>query len=122
MRNLTRNCLRWLSQNRPQNIPPNSVHDQLYQKIQADLSPSYLYILNQSKMHSRGDQTHFKIIIVSEQLNQIRPKVKQHQKVLGLTKELMETTSLHSVSLEICKHESDIKEEMKISPGCAGGH
>ena len=99
-----------------------NVHQRLTNIISSSLSPAYLNIINQSKMHSRGDQTHFKVIIVSEELNQIKPRVKQHQRVLKLTKELMDTTTLHSVSLQVVPRVEDVSEEMKISPTCAGGH
>jgi len=70
-------------------------------------------------MHSRGDQTHFKVIIVSDELNLIKRKVAQHQKVMKLTKKLLDETTLHSISLEVVRDVGDLKEEMKVSPGCA---
>ena len=46
--------------------------------LEAGLKPSRLDIVNESHRHTRGTDTHFNLVIVSEQFRN-RSKVQQHQ-------------------------------------------
>ena len=48
--------------------------------LQAALQPVHLQVLDESHMHSRGQETHYKAVIVSEQFDGLNA-VKRHQKV-----------------------------------------
>ena len=52
------------------------------------LQPEHLQVLDESHMHSRGLQTHFKAVVVSAQFEGLN-RVKRHQKVYGTLGELM---------------------------------
>ena len=52
------------------------------------LQPEHLQVLDESHMHSRGLQTHYKAVVVSQQFEGLN-RVKRHQKVYGTLGELM---------------------------------
>ena len=52
------------------------------------LSPAHLDVLDESHMHSRGLQTHFKAVVVSDQFAELN-SVKRHQKVYATLGDLM---------------------------------
>ncbi len=95
----------------------------MQQRIESALSvfqPTHLEVLNESHMHSRGDETHYKAILVSEQFAGLNA-VKRHQKVYGLLGGLM--GEFHALAL----HTYTPQEWSKLgavpdSPTCAGGH
>jgi BolA protein len=71
-------------------------------------------------MHSRGTETHYKAVVVSEQFAGLNA-VKRHQKVYGLLGGLM--GEFHALAL----HTYTPQEWSKLgaapaSPTCAGGH
>ncbi|WP_300729818.1 BolA family transcriptional regulator [Pseudomonas sp.] len=83
------------------------------------LQPEHLTVLDESHMHSRGLQTHFKAVVVSEQFAGLN-SVKRHQKVYAVLGELM--GEFHALAL----HTYTPEEWAKIgtapaSPVCAGG-
>ena len=85
----------------------------------ATLQPQYLQVLDESHMHSRGLETHFKAVLVSEQFAGLN-SVKRHQKVYATLGELM--GQFHALAL----HTYTPEEWAKIgtapaSPTCAGG-
>lgn len=59
--------------------------------------PRHLYILDESKMHRRGTETHFKITIVSDKFE--GQSQVQRQRLVYRTLEECWGTSLHSLSL-----------------------
>ncbi|HEX8595258.1 MAG TPA: BolA family protein [Pseudomonas sp.] len=86
----------------------------------AVFQPQHLQVLDESHMHSRGEQTHYKAIIVSEQFEGLNA-VKRHQKVYGILGGLM--GEFHALAL----HTFTPQEWAKVgaapaSPTCAGGH
>ena len=83
------------------------------------LQPEHLQVLDESHMHSRGLQTHFKAVVVSAQFDGLN-RVKRHQKVYGTLGELM--GEFHALAL----HTYTPQEWAEIgaapaSPTCAGG-
>lgn len=63
----------------------------MQQRIESTLAllqPEHLQVLDESHMHSRGLQTHFKAVVVSAQFEGLN-RVKRHQKVYGTLGELM---------------------------------
>ncbi|OLF52471.1 BolA family protein [Pseudomonas chlororaphis] len=94
----------------------------MQQRIEAALGalqPEHLQVLDESHMHSRGLQTHFKAVLVSEQFAGLN-SVKRHQKVYATLGELM--GQFHALAL----HTYTPQEWVKIgaapaSPTCAGG-
>ncbi|MDT3420841.1 BolA protein [Pseudomonas protegens] len=94
----------------------------MQQRIEAALralQPGHLQVLDESHMHSRGLETHFKAVLVSEQFAGLN-SVKRHQKVYATLGELM--GQFHALAL----HTYTPEEWSKIgvapaSPTCAGG-
>ena len=83
------------------------------------LQPVHLTVLDESHMHSRGLETHFKAVVVSEQFAGLN-SVKRHQKVYATLGDLM--GEFHALAL----HTYTPEEWAKIgtapaSPICAGG-
>ena len=104
----------------PVDLSQSKVDAEIAQILIDTFEPEAIHVINQSKMHSRGDQTHYKVILAgSDYLNELKRPVKQQQAVLKALKDTMYNTTLHSVSVKIHKSERDIQEADKISPGCA---
>ena len=83
------------------------------------LQSEHLSVLDESHMHSRGLQTHFKAVVVSEQFAGLN-SVKRHQKIYATLGDLM--GEFHALAL----HTYTPEEWAKIgtapaSPNCAGG-
>ena len=92
----------------------------LLQAALANLQPQQLDVLDESHMHSRGLETHYKAVIVSEQFAGLNA-VKRHQKVYAAVGELM--GQIHALAL----HPSPPDEWSQpgvapASPTCKGGH
>ena len=83
------------------------------------LQPEHLEVLDESHMHSRGQETHYKAVIVSEQFAGLN-SVKRHQKVYATMGELMQ--QIHALAI----HTYTAQEWAQVgaapaSPVCAGG-
>jgi BolA protein len=86
----------------------------------AVFQPLHLQVLDESHMHSRGEQTHYKAIIVSEQFEGLNA-VKRHQKVYGILGGLM--GEFHALALHTFTPDEWAKTgAAPASPTCAGGH
>lgn len=94
----------------------------MQQKIEQSLgalAPAHLQVLDESHMHSRGVETHYKAVLVSEQFEGLN-SVKRHQKVYATLGDLM--GQFHALAL----HTYTPQEWEKVgvvpaSPTCAGG-
>ncbi|TVT82749.1 BolA family transcriptional regulator [Pseudomonas sp. H3(2019)] len=83
------------------------------------LQPVHLEVLDESHMHSRGLQTHFKAVVVSEQFAGLN-SVKRHQKVYATLGDLM--GEFHALALHTYTPEEWAKTgAAPASPTCAGG-
>ncbi|MDO9616468.1 MAG: BolA family protein [Pseudomonas sp.] len=92
----------------------------LLQAALASLQPQHLEVLDESHMHSRGLETHYKAVIVSEQFAGLNA-VKRHQKVYACVGELM--GQIHALALHT--YTSDEWSQQGVapaSPTCKGGH
>lgn len=86
----------------------------------AALQPQHLQVLDESHMHSRGLETHYKAVLVSEQFQGLNA-VKRHQKVYGVLGELM--SEFHALALHTyTPAEWAVTGAAPASPTCAGGH
>ena len=94
----------------------------MQQRIEAALGalqPEHLSVLDESHMHSRGLQTHFKAVVVSEQFAGLN-SVKRHQKVYATLGDLM--GEFHALALHTYTPEDWGKiGTAPASPTCAGG-
>lgn len=84
------------------------------------LQPEYLQVIDESHMHSRGQETHYKAVIVSEAFAGLNA-VKRHQKAYGAMGELMQ--QVHALALHTyTPAEWAERGSAPASPVCAGGH
>ena len=94
----------------------------MLQKIKTALSalqPQELQVEDESHMHSRGKESHFKVVLVSDAFTGAR-QVQRHQKVYAALGDLMQqfhALALHTFSPE----EWQTEQETPDSPHCQGG-
>ena len=85
----------------------------------ADLQPEHLDVLDESHMHSRGLETHFKALLVSEQFEGLSA-VKRHQRVYALMGELM--GQIHALAVHTYTPDEWAGQGVApASPTCRGG-
>lgn len=84
-----------------------------------DLQPEHLDVLDESHMHSRGLETHYKAVIVSPAFAGLNA-VKRHQKVYATVGELM--GQIHALALHTYTPEEWAAQGVAPdSPTCHGG-
>ncbi|PTS86864.1 BolA family transcriptional regulator [Pseudomonas sp. HMWF032] len=92
----------------------------LLQAALASLQPQQLDVLDESHMHSRGLETHYKAVIVSEHFAGLNA-VKRHQKVYAAVGELM--GQIHALALHTYTPDEWSQQGVApASPTCKGGH
>ncbi|MBD9424652.1 MAG: BolA family protein [Pseudomonas sp.] len=95
-----------------------SMRDKIQQAL-SDLQPEHLDVLDESHMHSRGQETHYKAVIVSPAFAGLNA-VKRHQKVYATLGELM--GQFHALALHTYTPEEWAQQGMAPdSPTCRGG-
>lgn len=95
-----------------------SMRDNIQQAL-GDLQPEHLDVLDESHMHSRGQETHYKAVIVSPAFAGLNA-VKRHQKVYATLGELM--GQFHALALHTYTPEEWAQQGMAPdSPTCRGG-
>ncbi|BCJ08316.1 MULTISPECIES: BolA family protein [unclassified Pseudomonas] len=94
----------------------------MQQRIEQQLAPlgtDHLEVRNESHMHSRGQETHYKAVLVSEQFAGLN-SVKRHQKVYATMGELM--GEIHALAIHTYTPEEwAAVGAAPASPVCAGG-
>ena len=99
------------------------VQQSIERKLQAALAPSHLEVVNESHMHSvpPNSETHFKVVAVSEQFNDLR-KVARHQQVYAALKEEL-AGPVHALALHTYAPEEwrQRQQQAPASPECLGG-
>jgi BolA protein len=94
----------------------------MLQKIEialAALQPQALQVEDESYMHSRGKETHFKVVLVTDAFEGAR-KLQRHQKVYATLGTLMEeiyALTLHTYT----PSEWQAEQAVPDSPKCMGG-
>ena len=96
------------------------VQKAIKEKLQGQLDPSYCQVLNESHMHSvpANSETHFKVVLVSQQFNGKR-KVARHQQVYALLKAELDGP-VHALALHLYAPE-EWQGDAPASPQCLGG-
>ncbi|MCY1424331.1 DNA-binding transcriptional regulator BolA [compost metagenome] len=85
----------------------------------ATLEPQHIEVFDESHMHSRGLETHFKAVVVSPEFTGLNA-VKRHQKVYASLGELM--GQFHALALHTYTPEEWALQGMAPdSPTCRGG-
>lgn len=95
-----------------------SKQEQIRQALAA-LQPEHLDVLDESHMHSRGLETHYKAVIVSAAFAGLNA-VRRHQKVYASVGELM--GQIHALALHTYTPEEWASQGVApASPTCRGG-
>ena len=89
-------------------------------RLREAFSTEYLEVLNESHAHSAGQDTHFKVVMVSPAFAGIR-SLARHQKVYGLLQDEM-AQGLHALALHLYTPEEwAAAGGAPASPACRGG-
>lgn len=92
----------------------------MQQKIESALQalqPEHLEVTDESHMHSRGLETHYKVVIVAPLFAGLR-KVQRQQKVYAALQECMPyALALHTYTADEWAQE----QQAPVSPDCMGG-
>lgn len=92
-----------------------TIHD----AASAAFSPSHIEVSDESHGHSRGLQTHFKLVIVSAEFHDM-PPVRRHQAVYAALGDLM--GRFHALALHTyTPGEWQRQSAAPASPSCRGG-
>lgn len=95
-----------------------SMRDRIQTALGA-LEPQHLDVLDESHMHSRGQETHYKAVVVSPVFAGLNA-VKRHQKVYATLGDLM--GQLHALALHTYTPEEWAQQgHAPDSPTCRGG-
>lgn len=100
----------------------SAMRDKIEQKLQQQLNPTYISVVDESHGHSVGKdaQTHFKVVMVSAEFDEIRA-VKRHQRVYALLHEEL-AGSVHALALHLYSvKEWSEQASVPDSPACLGG-
>ncbi|WP_028917237.1 BolA family protein [Pseudoxanthomonas sp. J35] len=93
--------------------------DQIHQAISTALQPSHLEVLDESHMHSRGLETHYKAVIVSDAFEG-RRLIQRHQAVYAAVGPLMQ--QIHALTMHTyTPAEWGDGAQVPDSPHCRGG-
>lgn len=65
-----------------------SIQEKIHAALMAQFAPQHLEVHNESHQHSRGEESHFKVVLVSEQFAGLR-LVQRQQRVYAALAELM---------------------------------
>ncbi|MBF0288879.1 MAG: BolA/IbaG family iron-sulfur metabolism protein [SAR324 cluster bacterium] len=100
-----------------------TVQKQIEAKLETAFSPTYLNVQNESSQHNvpPGSESHFKVIVVSEQFEKKR-LMEQHQQIHQVLKEEL-AGPVHALSIQTSCPSKWNKGEQKVyeSPPCLGG-
>ena len=101
---------------------PGPISQSIHGKLSAKFSPSHLEIINESYMHNvpRGSETHFKVLIVSEQFRDTKLIARHRMVNESLSEELQ--SGVHALSI-LAKTPEQWSQGQTVekSPACRGG-
>eukprot|EP00472_Partenskyella_glossopodia_P007119 CAMPEP_0197523120 /NCGR_PEP_ID=MMETSP1318-20131121/8120_1 /TAXON_ID=552666 /ORGANISM="Partenskyella glossopodia, Strain RCC365" /LENGTH=111 /DNA_ID=CAMNT_0043075707 /DNA_START=24 /DNA_END=359 /DNA_ORIENTATION=+ len=100
----------------------SSVQSQIEKKLSEKLKPLHLEVINESFMHNvpKNSETHFKVIVVSEQFNDVK-HIQRHRIVNEVLSEELDGP-VHALSIK-AKTPAQWEKSQKVdpSPSCRGG-
>jgi len=99
-----------------------NIEENITWKLTDRFKPVHLAVVNESYMHNvpRGSETHFKVVVISEEFSGM-PPIKRHRLVNEtLQREL--TQGVHALSITAKTPDQwDGSREIEKSPPCRGG-
>lgn len=98
------------------------VSEALEIKLNATFAPSHLEVINESAHHSRGAETHFKVIIASKAFGGLS-RVKRQQAVYAACEELLEANGgpVHALTMTAMTEDEWVSGRvlLNVSPSCS---
>ncbi|MBD1580823.1 BolA family protein [Pseudoalteromonas sp. S16_S37] len=93
----------------------------IHEKIAAAISCKHLNVVNESHMHSRGEDSHFKVVVVSEEFAGKR-LLQRHRKINEILKDEL-ANHIHALSIHAYTPDeySERAGQTPDSPNCLGG-
>jgi len=83
------------------------------------LDPEFLTVEDESHLHQKGEQTHFKVTLVSPHFVDLS-SVKRHQLIYGVLKDVI--PQIHALAIAaFTPNEWQQKPQIQTSPNCLGG-
>jgi BolA-like protein 1 len=99
------------------------VADAIHRKLEASFQPVHLEVINESHMHNvpKNSETHFKVVVVSSQFDDVNLPIKRHRLINTALKEELDGP-VHALSI-VAKSPSQwsANSEITPSPNCKGG-
>lgn len=97
-----------------------SRQQRIEEHLRSGFSPLHLEVLNESHNHSAGQDTHYKVVLVSDAFAGLR-SVARHQRVYALLADEMKQ-GLHALALHLYTPDEWAETGMAPdSPACKGG-
>ncbi|MDP2636045.1 MAG: BolA family protein [Pseudoalteromonas sp.] len=98
-----------------------SMQEQIQSKIADAIACKHLNVVNESHMHSRGEDSHFKVIVVSEEFSAMR-LLQRHRKINEVLKDEL-ANHIHALAIHTFTPEEFSEQSGQIadSPSCLGG-
>merc|ERR1711874_838688 len=89
-------------------------------KLTEKFKPEHLEVINESYMHNvpKGSETHFKVVVVSPEFNEVKP-IARHRLVNSCLEEELQT-GVHALSIQASSPEQ-WSGVVNKSPACKGG-
>ena len=97
------------------------MQDRIDAALVAAFSPKHFVVEDESHFHHRGEQTHYKVIIVSDLFDGVS-RVKRHQQVYAALGDIMQ--QIHSLAIHAYTMSEWQREGLSTvpeSPLCQGG-
>ncbi|ENM5785252.1 BolA family transcriptional regulator [Vibrio metoecus] len=99
------------------------IQDVIEMKLRSELQPDFFKVINESDMHNvpRGSESHFKVTIVSDRFNGMRPVARHRLVNQTLADEL--ANHIHALAIHTYTREEwqQMNKEIPESPMCLGG-
>ncbi|CEG36113.1 Stress-induced protein UVI31 [Plasmopara halstedii] len=94
----------------------------IHEKLLAAFAPSHLDVINESHMHNvpKGSETHFKVVVISNEFDNISLLQRHRMVNTALQQELDEGVHALSILSKTPKQWED-SSQVKPSPSCRGG-
>ncbi|KTF15690.1 BolA family protein [Pseudoalteromonas sp. H105] len=98
-----------------------SMQEQIQNKIADAIGCKHLNVVNESHMHSRGEDSHFKVIVVSEEFSGKR-LLQRHRQINEILKDEL-ANHIHALAIHTFTPEefSEQSGQVADSPSCLGG-
>ena len=98
--------------------------ERIEQTLSDAMSLMHLQVIDESGNHSvpEGAESHFKVVVVSDKFEGVRPLIKRHRLVTAaITADTGGQLDFHSLSVAAAKTPAEWDGVVAPSPKCAGG-